>query len=81
MIENIPQKRKNPYVGISYFKILQNRPVKWIWKKFFCKKGRHLLDEVWSPGGEHYNDHYLVCDACQLVINIKSISGEYVDKK
>lgn len=51
---------KNKYVGISYPKLFQNKLVQRLWGKFMCPKGRHLLDEVWSPG-----DHYLYCDACK----------------
>ncbi|HBD92999.1 MAG TPA: hypothetical protein DC057_02375 [Spirochaetia bacterium] len=36
-----------------------------IWKRFCCKYGWHLFDEVGSPSG-----HMLSCDACGLSIRI-----------
>jgi len=61
MIDNGHAKiYKNEYVGISYPKLFQNKLVQWLWKKFMCPKGRHLLDEVWG-----IDEHYLYCDACK----------------
>jgi len=57
----------NNYRGITYFKFLDNEYIHRIWKKLFCPKNIHLLDEV---GG---NDHYLSCDACDLEVHIKEI--------
>ncbi len=38
-----------------------------LWKRVFCKRGWHLLDEVVSVG-EQGTEHYLVCDACDFEI-------------
>ena len=57
-------KWKNEYVGISYPKLFRNKLSQWLWKKFSCPKGRHLLDEVWS-----FDEHYLYCDACKRFID------------
>jgi hypothetical protein len=35
-----------------------------LWKKYMCPHGMHLLDECES------NEHYLICDACGLIIHI-----------
>jgi len=58
----------NDYHGITY------NP-RW---KSNCKKGIHRLDEV---GSDKSGDHFLVCDDCQLVINIKDIDDQYVEDK
>ncbi len=58
----------NKYTGITYPKVFQYRWILALWKKFMCSKRKHLFDEVWSP-----MDHYLYCDACGLMVNIKSI--------
>jgi len=40
-----------------------------------CKRNYHVFDEVTCSDG----DHYLVCDACQLIVNIKNIDITYVE--
>lgn len=45
--------------------------------KFDCKKGIHKLDEV----SNCYDEHYLVCDDCELMINIASIDKTWMKKK
>ena len=60
------------YNGITYFKFLQNRFFRWLFKKYFCKKGIHLLDECLS------DEHYLHCDACGLIIYIEKIEKEMI---
>jgi len=40
-----------------------------VWRKDNCSRGVHCLDEVLST------DHYLVCDACELVIGIAYIDN------
>lgn len=47
------------YKGYSYPTILQNKLCWYLWKKFQCKKGNHLWDEVYTV-----ERHYLYCDAC-----------------
>lgn len=55
--------KKNKYLGIThevpYIDLLK-------WQRYKCPQGVHALDEVWSP-----DCHYLVCDACNLKIDIK----------
>lgn len=60
------------YRGITYPEFLQFRIVEWFWKKYFCKHDMHLFDEVLAG-----DRHYLVCDACQLLVHIKSIDNRY----
>lgn len=62
-------KKKNKYHGITYPK---QDPAKWKG----CVKNQHLFDEVLGCGG-----HYLSCDCCGLIVNIKSIDTQYVKKK
>ncbi len=52
------------YRGITHFVPLFVLP---LWKKCFCKKGWHLFDEVATC-----NSNYLSCDACEIVVNIKT---------
>ena len=61
------------YRGITYFKFLQHSWIYFLWRRSFCKRDIHLLDEA-----ESIDAHYLVCDACGLMIYIKSISEEYM---
>ena len=61
-------RKMSRYRGITYFKFLQNRFFRWLFKKYFCKRDIHLLDECESD-----KDHYLSCDACQLEIHIEKI--------
>lgn len=44
------------------------------WKKFMCKKDVHVFDEVISIPREHY----LICDACGLIVNIENIDESWV---
>lgn len=53
-----------------------------LWRLFFCKRNCHLLDEVETyitqeEKEEGFYDHYLVCDACQLIISIDKIDRKY----
>lgn len=62
------------YRGISYPPILCFKPILWLWKKLCCRRNWHLFDEVETLGSPaSAPDHYLVCDACDLVVNIHSI--------
>ena len=42
-----------------------------LWKHFMCKREVHLFDEVKGQ------DHYLNCDACNLIISISKIDRTY----
>ncbi len=54
----------------------------WLWRKAFCRRNMHLFDEVWSPYGEpEWPAHYLACDACGLMVIIKKIDKQYLEKK
>lgn len=44
----------------------------WLWKKIFCRVGWHVFDEVQS------DEHYIVCDACDLIIYVDRISMKYM---
>ena len=46
------------------------------WARTKCRKGRHLLDECLSSGGEPF--HCLHCDACGLTIIIEGVTNTYV---
>lgn len=73
------QKIHEPYRGITYFKLLECKFIKWLWRLLFCKKQIHLFDEVWSG-----DRHYLNCDACGLLLHIdffeERIEFELLDK-
>lgn len=56
------------YIGITYPRIFANKLVYWYWKKWYCPKHCHLLDEVWS------GDHYLICDACEFKVGIREMN-------
>jgi hypothetical protein len=47
-----------------------------LWKKTLCKIGWHLFDEVQS-----FDEHYLVCDACQMIIYIDRISMRWMNER
>lgn len=59
----------NSYMGMTHFVPFR---LLYLWKRFFCKRNIHAFDEVESLEG-----HYLVCDACQLIVNIKSVDTTY----
>lgn len=65
-----------PYYGITYSKWLQYNWVLKLWARFQCPKNHHLFDEVRSD-----KDHCLVCDACQLTVDIASIDDRDVKRK
>lgn len=48
------------------------------WRRRRCPKGAHCWDEVWG-GSEPGNRHYLVCDACQLMVHVASIETTFAD--
>ena len=67
---------KDKYYGLTHLFFWTSKNFIYnLWEKYLCKKGIHLLDEVWSDSG-----HFLVCDACNLMVNIESIDDEYVKK-
>lgn len=43
------------------------------WKYFMCKRNVHVFAEVLS-----WDEHYLYCDACGLIVNIKSIDERWM---
>lgn len=67
--------KSRKYYGLTYPKILDNKFIKWLWRKLMCKYGYHLFDEVLSI--EH---HYLSCDACGSEVHIETVCDEYVEK-
>ena len=60
------------YIGLTYPKILDNRFMLWLWKRFMCPKEKHLFDECESD-----SDWYLSCDACGLEVHIDRVNREY----
>jgi acetone carboxylase gamma subunit len=60
------------YIGITYPKILANKLVWWLWRRFMCPNNKHLLDECAS-----LDDWYLSCDACGLEVHINQVNREY----
>jgi hypothetical protein len=73
---------KNKYYGITHFiyPLFQYDIIYKFWKRFFCKRNLHLLDEVLSYC-EISPKHYLVCDACGLIIYIDYIDTQYIKEK
>lgn len=63
---------RSKYVGLTYPKIFNNRLVHKLWKRFMCKDGKHLFDEVLTYHTEPM--HYLWCDACELEVHISCIA-------
>lgn len=64
---------KCKYHGITHFSIpfIPRVGDNWftkLWEKHLCKRGLHLLDEVWS-----IDEHILVCDICELEVHIEKI--------
>lgn len=47
------------------------------WRSEMCPRGMHLFDECLSGGSGESMSHYLVCDACQLMVAIQGISAKY----
>jgi len=57
------------WYGITYpSKLLCHKSILKFWKKYFCVRGWHLFDEMDSQGC-----HSLICDACELDIEIKMV--------
>lgn len=68
----------NPYRGITYPHFLSYKFCLKIWKKLFCKKDIHLFNEVFAADLLFFHPHYLSCDACGLIVNIKNIDDIHV---
>ena len=66
------------YRGMTYPKFLAWGLSRKLWRRFMCRKEMHLFSEVLSGGSPWH--HYLVCDACQLVVNIESIDDQHTGK-
>ena len=65
--------KMNKYMGITHcLPLFLCKP----WKAMMCKRKIHIFDEVECSDG----DHHLVCDACQLIVNIESIDNSYVEE-
>ena len=79
MVADIAEDEKMNYYGMTHLPI-SPKLYKW-WRKVFCRHGIHLFDEVMGTGKGDEWDHYLVCDACQLMVNIKSVDQTYVKRK
>jgi hypothetical protein len=70
-IERIRMK----YFGISYPIWFQFDLMMRFWKRIMCRRNWHLFDEVLSE------QHYLVCDACQLMVYMGKVETKYVDEE
>ena len=65
----------NEYMGITHALPLNLLS---LWKWTMCRRNVHVFDEV-GPGSE--GSHYLVCDACQLMVYIDRIDTSYTDEE
>jgi len=59
-------------IGITH-KLPTYEWVLFLWRKINCSRNWHLFDEVFDSEYEHY----LSCDACNLVIYIDKIDNTY----
>lgn len=61
----------------KYYGITHHMPLMFLsaWGKIMCRREWHLFDEV-----EYGDDHCLVCDACDLVVNIESIDKTFMEE-
>lgn len=76
--DHLVEDREHDYRGITYGSFLIRwRWQYWLWRKLMCRKNIHLLDEVLSSSGDPW-PHYLVCDACQLMIHVDRFDDTYV---
>lgn len=72
---------KEKYYGITHGKPT-NKLFLAVWRRVKCQRSNiHLFDEVWTVGHEEGWNHFLSCDACNLMVEINRISEEYVEKK
>jgi hypothetical protein len=70
--------RMADYRGCTYLRPLWWSWPSWcyrLWRRFGCRREMHLFDEVYSTGGGLR--HYLVCDACQLMVGITCFDDTY----
>lgn len=66
------------YQGITHARGF-NRLSYWLWRKLKCeRRDVHLFDEVLTTGNEDGWNHYLSCDACELMVEIGRVSKEFV---
>lgn len=65
------------YYGITHARG-NNRVTYWLWRKLKCERRNvHLFDEVFTVGDEDGWNHFLSCDACDLMVEIGRVSEEY----
>lgn len=55
---------------ITYPSFFAHRWVRKLWRRFACPRRWHLLDECST-----IDDHYLICDACELEVEIRRIKS------
>ncbi len=60
--------RDEYYGEITYPEVMDNEESLDVWKEVNCPNGIHLFDEVFSP-----SEHYLICDACEIIVHIEFI--------
>ena len=63
-------RRSSHIYGITHLPLPQR-----LWHWLCCPRGWHLFDEVWSIE----TGRYLVCDPCQLVVNVSSIDETWLE--
>lgn len=81
VIGNTINENKSPpkYYGITYPNLFRFNIIQWFWRKFLCKRNMHLWDECLSGGSPWH--HFLVCDCCQLIVDIDKIDETYVKNR
>ncbi len=67
------KKYNRRYYGLTHPRILGCSFIRYLWKKFFCKRNFHLFDEC-----ESSESWCLHCDACELMVEIDHIDDSYV---
>jgi hypothetical protein len=52
------------------------------WRTYCCTREWHLFSEVLSSpiSNDDNSNHYLVCDACQLMVRIRGFDTTYSEK-
>jgi hypothetical protein len=59
-----------------------NRITYWLWRKLKCeRRDVHLFDEVMTVDHEEGWNHFLSCDACNLMVEIGRINDQYTAKQ
>jgi len=79
MIASIKEPKMITYTSTSKYRGITHGLPRFLlkpWKSIMCKKEIHVFDEVWGSLPEHY----LHCDACGLIVNIKGIDESWIER-